>query len=260
MKTFILYLSVLFLSFRVLAGETLFELVFPYATKWTHPEYGGLGNGMGDFDLDGKQNDAVRGATFGSPTSEEYRTPMNFTEKGPVFKMRSMAAGLNVPEESEPPFVGAHGVTRHSFRMEATRDKSPKYEKMGYAGWLLFDAGQFGKAAQLSQPLSVEIEFENKDKMSVRLLVKSKGLFFVSEAVSEGHELKIPNLATASFIEYKQAEKGRSLRLIPQNGSKGQGGQLGNLEGIGVYVEKASYDGNKHQNPRLELTQLKLLR
>jgi hypothetical protein len=174
--------------------------------------------------------------------------------------MRAMAAALNTPATETAPEVGSHGVTKSSFRMEATRDASTKFSRMGYAGWLLFDAENFKKPAQLSQALSVEVEGLNGGKMSVRLLVKSKGAYFVSVTETDGESLKIPNLAEAEFIEYKQAENGRSLRLIPENGSKGKGRQLGDLEGIGVYVEKAEYEGDKHQNPRLELTQLRLVR
>lgn len=243
-----------------LQAETLFELLFPYASEWTHPVYGGLGNGAGDFDLDGKVNDLVRGATFGSPESEEYKTHAKFTEPGPTFMMRAMAAGLDTDASNEAPFVGGHGVTRQSFRLEATRDKSPKYARMGYAGWILFPAANFSKEkVGMGDALLAEANVDNAGELSLRLLVKAQGTYYVSKTVSKGDLLQVTDLAAETWIEYKQAEKGRSLRVIPSNGGEKSGKVLGALEGIGLYVEKAEYNGLKGENPRLELKQLRLV-
>ncbi len=261
MKSTFFAIPFLVLSTTAVGAETVFELIFPYATKWTHPVYGGLGNGTGEFDQDGKVNDAVRGATFGSPESEEYRTPMNFTEKGPVFSMRAMAAGINAPEGSEPPYVGSHGVTRQSFRMEARREKTPLYPRMGYAGWLLFSSESFNlDRVDGGHDLTLEAACGNEGEFSWHAMVKANGVFYVSEIVSKGEALKIPSVSKAVWIEYKQAEKGRSMRLIPQNGEKREGKVLGRLEGVGIYVEKAEYNGEANENPRLELTQLRLIK
>ncbi len=260
MKTHLSHLSIAaaLLSLQLLSADTLFELVFPYATQWTHPVYGGLGNGPGDLDRDGEEDDIVRGASFGSPESEEYKTQAKFTEAGPVFMMRAMAGALDEPASAEIPIVGSHGVTRAAFRMEGTTEKSIKYGKMVYAGWLLFPEVNFAKKPlKLADALSLEAEATNKEKMEWRLLIKSGGSFYVSAEKSTKGELKISNLASAQWISYNHAEKGRSLRLVPENGEMKKGIQLQNLEGIGVYVEKAEYDGDELM-PRFELTQIRL--
>lgn len=238
-----------------LYGETLFELEFPYATKWSGAPIQHFGSKVIDFDHDGVADDNVKLAAFSTPQSPEYKGTDFYTSPGPELVMRVALANLDAPNSADLKRIASPGLTPEAIRIEPDRKVPGLTSNSAFVAWWYLPSESFkngGEPASFASGGSLFAEsIINNYSIVWRAFVKNGSEYYVSKAFADRTRLRVPDLAGAQWYRYDGV--GHDLRLKPDATTLISGSQLTNVQGVGIYAELIGFDDAKTEAKRTVL-------